>query len=980
MAGIRCDNPIGPGWEYSLDQTSWQISPKFFERSPGVPFVLGTIYTVYCRHQADELTAQQSIPFGEAASDDLISIAKMLSPKLRDSLFNVLLGSLSKETLLLLTQQVFKSMTSEEFKIICTGLAQIGCSSKTVSDFRIDGPYRVSDNALLPEVPSGTPVYFKGFVVYNDGTSSEITSGHTWSIVGTGDSINQAGQWTPLGAPRTVTVNLSYALPGQEGKTKQKNVNVVGANYVILTSTGVVKYFKGLTVNEPRPDGSLESVTCGQITGWLKDRNNPNNPYTGRLFINGVFADYVTATDMRDDVDPYLGDSGNSGGYIYGFKYIVPGKYRTGGKITAELRPMTGNTAFRNSPKTSADACLDVSNLVNVSGGASATSNAATENNPIWTISNLVDSTDNIWTSVCINPTDPVTVTLDLNGTAAPQQIKLRPRQDDPGAMPVSYYIDGSLNGTDWFRMVTVNSQTRGKADVLLEVEKDLSGNYRTCRYVRLTTTANGAAANDCSRVQLAEFSVLAPSLTPLDGTPVTRQPKSLHIFGENAMREGTTITAQVMLFYTNGDSEDVTASAARSTGNDFALSWGGDSKLSAATNGISGDQRSSTISATYMGLSASKVINIYDATIAVYVKSYRIDRIEDSANIIEGGEAAHYKITAIKSDDSVFQYTGGGAYRIEEPYPNGMSASTAAAVGTITLPANSITGNLTRKLFFDFPDNGGTIETVMSLINVEAPAANRPPTMGAIGDRVVTAAGTQTIVLDAALASDPDGDTLTWSATQTTGLDLPAGLSFDFSSRTFSISGMMANTQVAIRVTVSDGELTAYNEFLLTINRTSSNPTVNAPGISASRTMPICSGANDNVTLTATNIDAGASVVWSNGATTTSITVSNNGIYRVHAVKNGVSSADTSFEVVSINPVAPIVKASKFLITAGESITLTAQGANGIVKWYKDGTDTGLRGTPLTLKPTATGEWKAKSSAGSCESDFSNAVRVTVS
>lgn len=75
MAGIRVNTPKGPDWEYSLDQVTWQASQKFMSQVDGTPFVVGTIYPVYCRNLVDKLLAFNSIPFGLKSSDDTIPVS-----------------------------------------------------------------------------------------------------------------------------------------------------------------------------------------------------------------------------------------------------------------------------------------------------------------------------------------------------------------------------------------------------------------------------------------------------------------------------------------------------------------------------------------------------------------------------------------------------------------------------------------------------------------------------------------------------------------------------------------------------------------------------------------------------------------------------------------------------------------------------------------------------------------------------------------
>ncbi|TDO23584.1 PKD domain-containing protein, partial [Sediminibacterium goheungense] len=106
-----------------------------------------------------------------------------------------------------------------------------------------------------------------------------------------------------------------------------------------------------------------------------------------------------------------------------------------------------------------------------------------------------------------------------------------------------------------------------------------------------------------------------------------------------------------------------------------------------------------------------------------------------------------------------------------------------------------------------------------------------------------------------------------------------------------------------------------------------SSSVTVNpvpTAAISANGPTTFCAGGS--VTLTATG---GASYLWSNGATTSSITVSNGGTYSVVATSaEGCSSASVSTSV-TVNPVptAAISADGPTTFCAGGSVTLTATG-----------------------------------------------------
>lgn len=76
---------------------------------------------------------------------------------------------------------------------------------------------------------------------------------------------------------------------------------------------------------------------------------------------------------------------------------------------------------------------------------------------------------------------------------------------------------------------------------------------------------------------------------------------------------------------------------------------------------------------------------------------------------------------------------------------------------------------------------------------------------------------------------TDPDGDALTYTATQANGSALPGWLTFDAASRTFSgTPGESDVGTVSVRVTASDGSLSSSDDFTITVN---SAPIVVPPG-----------------------------------------------------------------------------------------------------------------------------------------------------
>jgi LPXTG-site transpeptidase (sortase) family protein len=145
------------------------------------------------------------------------------------------------------------------------------------------------------------------------------------------------------------------------------------------------------------------------------------------------------------------------------------------------------------------------------------------------------------------------------------------------------------------------------------------------------------------------------------------------------------------------------------------------------------------------------------------------------------------------------------------DPLPPGISFSSAdrkisgSAISTIhTIRITALDGK------------GGEVYTDFNL----GPVGNTAPYIQTpIPDQIIAHESTWSFTVPAATFADADGDTLTYSADQTNGLALPAWLSFDPATHTFSGS-LPADAEdiFDIRVTVEDGTPghTARDSFIL--------------------------------------------------------------------------------------------------------------------------------------------------------------------
>ncbi len=148
----------------------------------------------------------------------------------------------------------------------------------------------------------------------------------------------------------------------------------------------------------------------------------------------------------------------------------------------------------------------------------------------------------------------------------------------------------------------------------------------------------------------------------------------------------------------------------------------------------------------------------------------------------------------------------------------------------------------------------------------------------------------------------------------------------------------------------------------------------VYAPTILVSNTV-ICKG--ESVSLKASGCEG--TVLWSNGATGSTITVTPETTTTYTAtckVGNCTSSASTPITITVGKPEAPVVTASKTSLCFGESVTLsTTSQCNGYIQWSN-----GQVGSSITIVPAASTIYVAYCCNNeACKSVASNPVNVSV-
>ncbi len=186
----------------------------------------------------------------------------------------------------------------------------------------------------------------------------------------------------------------------------------------------------------------------------------------------------------------------------------------------------------------------------------------------------------------------------------------------------------------------------------------------------------------------------------------------------------------------------------------------------------------------------------------------------------------------------------------------------TSAAVQALRLSTNT----LTEVFNYTMRDTAGA--TSSSTLTITIQGANDAPVLAAqTANQNATVGSAFSLVLPAGTFTDVDsGDTLTYTATTTSGAALPAWLSFNASTRTFSGTPAAANVgTLGIRVTATDlGGLAVNETFNLAVGATGNRaPTAVADAASATERGGIANGsggapASGNVLTNDTDPDAG--------------------------------------------------------------------------------------------------------------------------
>jgi len=248
----------------------------------------------------------------------------------------------------------------------------------------------------------------------------------------------------------------------------------------------------------------------------------------------------------------------------------------------------------------------------------------------------------------------------------------------------------------------------------------------------------------------------------------------------------------------------------------------------------------------------------------------------------------------------SISAVPGATSYNWTAPPGASIASGQGTTAVTINYPAGSSNGNVSVAA------SNGSCETAPSTLAVTIGAEPAAPTSG--GNQSQTVCPPDPVPTLTATASVPSGHTVKWYNAATGGsvvsnpvLNAPGTITY-YAASVNTSSNCESGTRTPVTLTITQVEQATTS---------ASGPTT------------FCQGGS--VVLTA---NSGGSYLWSNGATTQSITVNTSGSYSVSVTTSGCTTTSTPVAVtVNALPTASVSANGPTSFCQGSSVVLTASG-----------------------------------------------------
>jgi hypothetical protein len=233
------------------------------------------------------------------------------------------------------------------------------------------------------------------------------------------------------------------------------------------------------------------------------------------------------------------------------------------------------------------------------------------------------------------------------------------------------------------------------------------------------------------------------------------------------------------------------------------------------------------------------------------------VDSVTEGNLLKQGGASTYFSAGTI---NNVTGNVSGVFGAITTPGQTVSTAGTFAILNMTAVSGGSSALTLSNVVIGDAAGN-----SIPATVNSGTVNINRPPVLNSIGNKTANEGALLTFTIS---ATDPDGDTLTYSAS-----NLPSGGAFNASTRTFSWTPgyTQAGSYPNVRFQVSDGSLIAAENITITVNNANRSPVLDPIG-----NKTVSEGALLTFTISATDPDGdtltySASNVPSGGAFNTS-------------------------------------------------------------------------------------------------------------